>query len=90
MDVQNVEGKLLHKFIIDRVYTDIDTALQKQLSIINRHCLPEKDFSDIPFIGLLSKDNMRYAIFWKKDEFLNENIFYIFENGKQIWKGKRF
>jgi hypothetical protein len=90
MDVEIVEGKTLHKFIINKVYTDVDSALQKQLQIINLHCLPEDDFKDMPFIGMLNKENKRYAIFWKKDEFLDENIFYIFENGKQIWKGRRF
>lgn len=90
MDTMKVEGKILHKFIINKVYTDIDSAVKKQLEIINLHCLPEDDFNDMPFIALLNKDNKRYAIFWKKDEFQNEKIFYIFENGKQIWKGRRF
>ena len=90
MDTLMYNGICIHKFIIDKLYTDIDEALNKQLEIINRHCLPELSFSDMPFIGLLDKNNNRFAIFWKKDEFLKKNIFYIFQNGKEIWNGKRF
>ena len=90
MDTVVYNGVTIHKFIINKQYTNVDEALNKQLEIINKHCLPEKSFSDMPFIGMLDKNNNRFAIFWKKDEFLNKNIFYIFQNGKQIWKGKRF
>jgi len=90
MDTVVYDGVVIHKFIINKMYSDIDEAMNKQLEIINRHCLPELNFADMPFIGLLDKDKNRFAIFWKKDEFLKKNIFYIFQNGKQIWKGKRF
>ena len=40
----------------------------------------------MPFIGLLDKKGKRFAIFWKKDEFENKKVFYIYSNGKQIWK----
>lgn len=90
MDTITYNGVPIHKFIVNKLYTDVDEALNKQLEIINKHCLPEKTFSDMPFIGMLDKNNNRFAIFWKKDEFINKNVFYIFQNGKQIWKGKRF
>ena len=90
MDTAVYDGIVIHKFIINKMYIDIDEAMNKQLEIINRHCLPELNFADMPFIGLLDKDKNRFAIFWKKDEFIKKNVFYIFQNGKQIWKGKRF
>jgi len=90
MDTVVYNGICIHKFIIDKQYTDVDEALNKQMEIINQHCMPELTFSDMPFIALLDKDNNRFAIFWKKDEFIKKNIYYIFQNGKQVWKGKRF
>lgn len=90
VDTQKVESIILHKFIVNKIYTDIDEAINAQLEIINRHCLPDKDFEDMPFIGLLDQSGNRYAIFWKKDEFDNKKIFYIYSDGKQIWKGRRF
>ncbi|MFH0866935.1 MAG: hypothetical protein V1904_12125 [Bacteroidota bacterium] len=90
IDTQKVESFLLHKFIVNKIYTDIDEAINAQAGIINRHCLPDKDFEDMPFIALLDQSGNRYAIFWKKDEFDNKKIFYIYSNGKQIWKGRRF
>lgn len=80
----------VHKFIIDTIYTDVDKAINKQVTIEAMHCLPDQLFSDMPFIGMLDKKGNRYAIFWKKDELLQKKIFYIFKNGKQIWKNKRF
>jgi hypothetical protein len=89
-DTQKIDGVIIYKYIINKVYTDIDEALIAQLDIINRNCLPDKDFIDTPFIAILKEDGKRYAIFWKKDEFENHKVFYIYSDGKQIWKGKRF
>jgi hypothetical protein len=80
----------VHKYIIDTVYTDVEKAVNKQLEIEKMHCLPEEVFSDMPFIGMLDKNGNRFAIFWKKDEFAEKNIFYIFKNGKMIWKTRLF
>ena len=90
MDTVTINGVLIHKFLINKTFTDIDESINKQLQIINKHCLPELNFSDMPFICLFDSNNNRFAIFWKKDESIGKNIFYIFQNGKQIWKGKRF
>ncbi len=80
----------VHKYIVDTVYTDVEKAVNKQLEIEAMHCLPDKVFSDMPFIGMLDKQGNRFAIFWKKDEFIGKNIFYIFKNGVQIWKTRLF
>lgn len=80
----------VHKYIVDTVYTDVEKAVNKQLEIEAMHCLPDKVFSDMPFIGMLDKQGNRFAIFWKKDEFIDKNIFYIFKNGVQIWKTRLF
>jgi hypothetical protein len=90
LDMQKVDTVTIYKFIINKLYTDIDSALEKQYKIINFHCFPEQNFSDMPFIALIDENRNRYAIFWKKDEFVNKKVFYIFQNGKQIWKTKRF
>ena len=44
----------------------------------------------MPFIGVLDKEGNRFAIFWKKDEFVQKNIYYIFKNGKIVWKSRKF
>ncbi len=44
----------------------------------------------MPFIGVLDKEGNRFAIFWKREEFSKQHIFYIFKNGKQIWKTRLF
>ena len=86
-----VDGKFhVHKFIINKVYTIVDEALDKQYEIEKMHCLPDKEFSDMPFIGVLDKEGNRFAIFWKKDEFVQKNIYYIFKNGKIVWKSRKF
>jgi hypothetical protein len=90
MTVVTVDGIKVHKFIVDTVYTDVDKAINKQVAIEAMHCLPDKVFSDMPFIGMLDKQGNRYAIFWKKDDFLKKKIFFIFKNGKQIWKSRKF
>ncbi|MDR1679709.1 MAG: hypothetical protein LBR81_08040 [Prevotellaceae bacterium] len=90
MDTILVDGVTVHKFIIDTVYNDVDKAINKQLSIEAMHCLPDKVFADMPFIGMLDQKGNRYAIFWKKDDYANRNVFYIFKNGKQVWKNKLF
>ncbi len=90
MDVLKVDGTKVHKYIIDSVYTDVDAAVNKQIEIEAMHCLPEELFSDMPFIGVLDKKGNRYAIFWKKDEFVQKKLFFIFKNGHMIWKSKRF
>ncbi len=80
----------VHKYIVDTLYTDVDKAVNKQIEIEAMRCLPDEVFSDMPFIGMLDKDKNRYAIFWKKDEFHTKKVFYIFKNGKQIWKTRLF
>lgn len=90
MDTIVVDGTTVHKYIIDTVYTDVDAAVTKQVKIEAMHCLPDQVFTDMPFIAMLDKTGNRYAIFWKKDEFLNKKVFYIFKNGKQVWKNKLF
>ena len=90
MDTINVDGKIIYKFILDKVFTDVDEAIKAQLEYINRNCLPDKDFQDMPFIATLDKDGKRFSIFWKKDEFENKNTFIIYSNGQRVWKGKRF
>lgn len=81
---------LVHKYIINKVYTDVDEALDKQFQIERMHCLPDKVFADMPFIGCLDKNGNRFAIFWKKDELAGQKIFYIRKNGKLIWKTRKF
>lgn len=90
MDMVVVDGMNIHKYIIDTVYTDVDVAVNKQVAIEAMHCLPDKVFTDMPFIAMLDKSGNRFAIFWKKDEFAGKKIFYIFKNGKQIWKNRLF
>ena len=80
----------VHKFILNKVYTDVYEALDKQFAIEAMKCLPDKEFSDMPFIGMLDKKGNRYAIFWKQDEFASKNVFYLMKNGKQIWKSRKF
>jgi hypothetical protein len=80
----------VHKYIVDTVYSDVEKAVNKQLEIEKMHCLPEEVFSDMPFVGVLDKKGNRFAIFWKKDEFTKNNVFYIFKNGTQIWKTRLF
>lgn len=80
----------VHKYIINKVYTIVDEALDKQYEIEKMHCLPDKEFSDMPFIGVLDKKGNRFAIFWKRDEFVQKNIYYIFKNGKIVWKSRKF
>lgn len=90
MDLVEIDGIKVHKYIIDTVYTDVDKAVNKQVQIEAMHCLPDKVFTDMPFIAMLDKSGNRFAIFWKKDEFVGKNIFYIFKNGKQVWKNRLF
>jgi len=90
IDTLRVEGTIVYKYIINKVYTDVDEALTKQYEIIKRNCLPDKDFQDMPFIGILDQKGSRYAIFWKKDEFENQKVFNIYSEGKMVWKGRRF
>jgi len=90
MDMLVVDGIKIYKFILDTVYTDVDEALKKRKQVMDENCLPDKLMSDMPFIGMLDKEGNRFAIFWEKDEFVNEKVFYLFKNGKQVWKGRRF
>ncbi|MFH1004120.1 MAG: hypothetical protein V1781_01275 [Bacteroidota bacterium] len=90
VEIQKVESITIYKFIVNKIYTNIDEAIDTQIEIINRHCIPEHDFKDMPFIRLLDQSGNRFAIFWKKDEFHNKEIFYIYSNGKQVWKSKGF
>ena len=90
VDKQKVDTIIINKYIINILYTDIDSALDMQLKLVNYRCLPDQNFSDIPFIAMIDQNRNRFAIFWKRDEYLNKKIFFIFENGKQIWKSRRF
>jgi len=90
VDTQIVEGKVIFKYIINKTYTDIDEALTKQLEILNRRCLPDKDFQDMPFVAILDQSGKRYTIFWKRNEFETKSTFNIYSNGKLVWKGRRF
>lgn len=90
MDTLLVDGITIHKFIIDTIYTEVDVAMKKRTKIMDKKCLPNKLLSDMPFVGVLDKQGNRFAIFWEKDEFINEKVFYLFKNGKQVWKGRRF
>jgi len=75
----------LNKFIIDQIYTDLDSALNKQKEIIRKGCLPTT-FEGTPFIALLRADKKRYAIFWKEEEYKNKEVFWITLEGKKIWQ----
>jgi hypothetical protein len=90
IDTLYVDNQIVYKYIVNRVYTDVNEALDKQFAIIVRSCLPDKDFVDMPFIGILDKNGKRYAIFWRKDEFETKKVFNIFSEGKMVWKGRRF
>ena len=90
LEIQKSNAAILNKFILNKIFTNIDEAIAVQKEIIKLKCLPDKDFFDVPFIGMLDKDGKRFAIFWEKHEFDDKEIFYIYSNGKQIWKGKRF
>ena len=89
MDKVDTNGLTLYKFIVNKLFTNIDEALNMRLEMINKHCLPHKSFDDMPFIAMFDKSNNRYALFCKKNMFLNKTIYYIFQNGIQIWKGIR-
>ncbi len=86
-----VDGKIrVHKYIINHIYDDVYEALEKQYEIEQMHCLPEEEFSDMPFIGCLDKEGNRFAIFWKRDEMESHNLYYIYKNGKIVWKSRKF
>lgn len=86
-----VDGKIhVHKYIVNRVYDDVYEALEKQYEIEQMHCLPEKEFSDMPFIGCLDSEGNRYAIFWKREEMESHNLYYIYKNGQIVWKSRKF
>lgn len=88
MDVIEKEGESpLNKFVIDYVYTDLDSALTKQAEIIKKRCLPEDERS-MPFIALLRADKKRYAIFWKKDEYQKKEVLWLKLDGQEIWRSK--
>ncbi len=86
-----VDGSIhVHKYIVNKIYDDVEEALEKQYQIEKLHCLPDEEFSDMPFIGCLDKNGNRYAIFWKKGEIESHNIYHIYKNGKIIWKSRKF
>lgn len=88
MDVIEKEGESpLNKFVIDYVYTELDSALTKQAEIIKKGCLPEDERS-MPFIALLRADKKRYAIFWKKNEYENKEVLWLKLDGQEIWRSK--
>ncbi len=90
MDMINVDGIKVYKFIIDTVYTDVEPALQKRDEIVAKGCLPDELLSDKPFVGMLDKDGNRFAFFREKKEFDTDQIYYLYKNGKLIWYGRRF
>jgi hypothetical protein len=88
MDIIEKEGESpLNKFVIDYVYTELDSALTKQAEIIKKGCLPE-DEKSMPFIALLRADKKRYAIFWKKNEYENKEVLWLKLDGQEIWRSK--
>lgn len=74
-DVENLPP--MRKLVLDHIYYDLDSALNKQKEIINRNCFP-KDFKDTPFIALLRADGMRFAIFWEKEQYLKKEVLWIY------------
>lgn len=89
MDVFEIPGstKPLRKFIIDHLYTELDSALVKQKEIVQKGCLPTIHEST-PFIALLRADKKRYAIFWRKEEYDKKEVLWITLDGKEIWHSK--
>lgn len=88
MDVFEIEGESpLNKFVIDHIYTNLDSALAKQAEVIEGGCLP-KDDDSMPFIALLRADKKRYAIFWKKNEYEKKEVLWLKLEGKEIWRGE--
>lgn len=89
MDVFETPGEKLplRKFVINHLYTDLDSALNKQIQLINLNCFP-KTFEGTPFIALLRADKKRYAIFWRKEEYDKKEVLWITLDGKKIWQSK--
>lgn len=88
MDVFEQEKKPpLRKFIIDKVFDDINQAIEKQVSIVDKACFPTEPQGAIPFIALL-KDNSRYAIFWSKGTRKAKEEFWILKDGQEIWRSE--
>lgn len=90
MDMIEVDGIKVYKFIIDTVYNDVESALLKRDEVVAKHCLPEELLSDKPFVGVLDKNGNRFAFFREKREFDNDQIYYLYKNGQLIWYGRRF
>jgi hypothetical protein len=90
MDMIEVDGIKVYKFIIDTVYNDVEAALLKRDEVVAMHCLPEELLSDKPFVGVLDKNGNRFAFFREKREFDNDQIYYLYKNGQLIWYGRRF
>lgn len=75
----------LRKFIVDKVYTDLNSALDKQIEIIKKNCFPTTQ-EGTPFIALLRADKKRYAIFWKEEEYNNKEVLWITLDGEEVWR----
>jgi len=79
--------KALKKYVINKIFVDLDQALDKQIEIIERGCFPETH-NDMPFIALLNDKNQRYAIFWEREQYTNKEVLWIKLNGQEIWRSK--
>lgn len=88
MDVfEQIDKSPLRKFIIDQVFDDINLAIDKQISIVDKGCFPTQPQGSIPFIALL-KSGSRYAIFWSKGTTRAKEEFWILKDGEEIWRSK--
>lgn len=88
--VDEIDGPPMRKFIINTLYTDINKAIDKQITIVGTNCFAvdknEKQ-ATIPFIALL-KDDQRYAIFWAKEASKTKEEFWIIKDKQEIWRSK--
>ncbi|MDD3262264.1 MAG: hypothetical protein PHR61_00290 [Candidatus Absconditabacteria bacterium] len=88
MDIfDQIDESPLRKFIIDQVFDDINLAIDKQISIVDKECFPTQPQGSIPFIALL-KSGSRYAIFWSKGTIKAKEEFWILKDGEEIWRSK--
>ena len=86
----------IYKYVINRIYYDLDSVCRKQLFLMKYGGLPPNKAS-IPFIALI-KDNERYAIFWYKEQYMKREVFWInkasrlptgkWGPSKNIWRSK--
>jgi len=76
MVIETVNGVVIHKFILNTIFTSLDEAIAKQTEMIEKVCLPRKDI-DKAFIALLDENNHRYGLFFDKDAYLRGKIIYL-------------